>query len=59
MQHPNCPGTTTEDAERTGWLRENGADEDTVSQFLAEYYTLVVVLYYVTHDDLKGPRLRG
>lgn len=59
MHHPNCPGTTTEDAERTGWLREDRADADIVSRFLAEDYTLVVVLCYVTHDDLKSPSLRG
>ncbi|KAG3290339.1 mitogen-activated protein kinase kinase kinase 5 [Ictidomys tridecemlineatus] len=57
--HLNSPGTTTEDSELTDWLRENGADEDTISRFLAEDYTLVDVLYYVTRDDLKCLRLRG
>ncbi|ERE84121.1 mitogen-activated protein kinase kinase kinase 5 [Cricetulus griseus] len=59
MYHLNSAGTTTEDSELTGWLRENGADEDTISRFLAEDYTLVDVLYYVTRDDLKCLRLRG
>ncbi|XP_012882241.1 PREDICTED: mitogen-activated protein kinase kinase kinase 5 [Dipodomys ordii] len=57
--HLNSPGTTTEDSELTAWLRENGADEDTISRFLAEDYTLEDVLYYVTRDDLKCLRLRG
>lgn len=52
MHDLNCPGTATEDAERTGWLREIRAAADTVSQLLAEDNTLVVVLYYVTRDDL-------
>ncbi|XP_058422185.1 mitogen-activated protein kinase kinase kinase 5 isoform X4 [Diceros bicornis minor] len=55
----NSPGTSTEDSELTEWLRENGADEDTISRFLAEDYSLVDVLYYVTRDDLKCLRLRG
>lgn len=59
MHHPNYPSTTTEDAEYTGWLRENRVDADTVSRFRAEDQTIVVVLYYVTHDYLKGPSLRG
>ncbi|EQB78742.1 mitogen-activated protein kinase kinase kinase 5 [Camelus ferus] len=57
--HLNSPGTNTEDSELTDWLRENGADEDTISRFLAEDYSLVDVLYYVTRDDLKCLRLRG
>uniref|UniRef100_G3SM05 mitogen-activated protein kinase kinase kinase n=1 Tax=Loxodonta africana TaxID=9785 RepID=G3SM05_LOXAF len=57
--HLNSPSTNTEDSELTDWLRENGADEDTISRFLAEDYTLVDVLYYVTRDDLKCLRLRG
>ncbi|XP_060229462.1 mitogen-activated protein kinase kinase kinase 5 isoform X3 [Meriones unguiculatus] len=57
--HLKSPGTTTVDSELTGWLRENGADEDTISRFLAEDYTLVDVLYCVTRDDLKCLRLRG
>lgn len=28
----NSAGTTTEDSELTGWLRDNGADEDTISR---------------------------
>lgn len=57
--HRSTAGRNTEDSELTDWLRENGADEDTISQFLAEDYSLVDVLYYVTRDDLKCLRLRG
>ncbi|XP_045150529.1 mitogen-activated protein kinase kinase kinase 5 [Echinops telfairi] len=57
--HLNSPGTNAEHSKLTDWLRENGADEDTISLFLAEDYTLVDVLYYVTRDDLKCLRLRG
>ncbi|PNJ78727.1 MAP3K5 isoform 2 [Pongo abelii] len=57
--HLNSSGTNTEGSELTDWLRVNGADEDTISRFLAEDYTLLDVLYYVTRDDLKCLRLRG
>ncbi|XP_040483773.1 mitogen-activated protein kinase kinase kinase 5 isoform X1 [Ursus maritimus] len=60
---PECPrdspGTNTEESELTEWLREKGADEDTISRFLAEDYSLEDVLFYVTRDDLKCLRLRG
>lgn len=59
MSHLNCPGTTMEDSELTGWLRENGADEDAVSQFLAEDSTLVDALYYDVSNDWKDLRLSG
>ncbi|XP_037699486.1 mitogen-activated protein kinase kinase kinase 5 isoform X2 [Choloepus didactylus] len=59
VSHLSSPGSNTEDSELTDWLKENGADEDTISRFLAEDYTLVDVLYYVTRDDLKCLRLRG
>ncbi|XP_006915447.1 mitogen-activated protein kinase kinase kinase 5 [Pteropus alecto] len=57
--HLTSSGTNTEDSELIDWLRENGADEDTISRFLAEDYSLVDVLYYATRDDLKCLRLRG
>ncbi|XP_007484678.2 mitogen-activated protein kinase kinase kinase 5 isoform X3 [Monodelphis domestica] len=57
--HLNSPGIGAEDSELIDWLRENGADEDTISRFLAEDYSLEDVLYYVTRDDLKCLRLRG
>ncbi|XP_044103954.1 mitogen-activated protein kinase kinase kinase 5 isoform X1 [Neovison vison] len=54
----DSPGTNTEESELTEWLRDKGADEDTISRFLAEDYSLEDVLYYVTRDDLKCLRLR-
>ncbi|KAH0622328.1 hypothetical protein JD844_024528 [Phrynosoma platyrhinos] len=48
-----------EDPDLTNWLRVHGADEETINRFLAEDYTLVDVLCYVTRDDLKCLRLRG
>uniref|UniRef100_A0A8D0H792 mitogen-activated protein kinase kinase kinase n=1 Tax=Sphenodon punctatus TaxID=8508 RepID=A0A8D0H792_SPHPU len=47
------------DPELISWLNVHGADEDTISRFLAEDYMLMDVLYYVTRDDLKCLRLRG
>lgn len=38
----NSPGTTTEDPELTGWLRDNGADEDTISRVSRD-----VPLFYI------------
>ncbi|XP_074043772.1 mitogen-activated protein kinase kinase kinase 5 isoform X2 [Macrotis lagotis] len=57
--HLNSPGIGTEDSALIDWLRDNGADEDTISRFLAEDYTLDDILCYVTRDDLKCLRLRG
>lgn len=59
MHHLNCPGTTTEDAERTGWLRENRADADTVSRFLAEDYTLSGCSLLCYTWWFKGPQPKG
>ncbi|XP_074804590.1 mitogen-activated protein kinase kinase kinase 5 isoform X1 [Natator depressus] len=55
----NPSGTGVEDSDLINWLRTNGADEDTINRFLAEDYTLMDVLCYVTRDDLKCLRLRG
>ncbi|XP_038655370.1 mitogen-activated protein kinase kinase kinase 5 [Scyliorhinus canicula] len=49
----------TGDPELIDWLREHGADEDTVDRFVADDYTLIDVLKYMTRDDLKCLRLRG
>uniref|UniRef100_A0A8C8XGF0 mitogen-activated protein kinase kinase kinase n=1 Tax=Panthera leo TaxID=9689 RepID=A0A8C8XGF0_PANLE len=57
--HRDSLGTNAEESELAEWLREKGADEDTISRFLAEDYSLEDVLYYVTRDDLKCLRLRG
>uniref|UniRef100_A0A8D2JJD0 mitogen-activated protein kinase kinase kinase n=1 Tax=Varanus komodoensis TaxID=61221 RepID=A0A8D2JJD0_VARKO len=50
---------TVKDPDLTNWLRVHGADEETINRFLAEDYTLMDVLNYVTRDDLKCLRLRG
>uniref|UniRef100_A0A6J0SJ01 mitogen-activated protein kinase kinase kinase n=1 Tax=Pogona vitticeps TaxID=103695 RepID=A0A6J0SJ01_9SAUR len=47
------------DQDLINWLRAHGADEETINRFLAEDYTLMDVLCYVTRDDLKCLRLRG
>uniref|UniRef100_A0A8C0GVH3 mitogen-activated protein kinase kinase kinase n=1 Tax=Chelonoidis abingdonii TaxID=106734 RepID=A0A8C0GVH3_CHEAB len=57
--HLNPSGTGVEDSDLINWLRVHGADEDTINRFLAEDYTLMDVLCYVTRDDLKCLRLRG
>lgn len=36
--HSSSPGTNTEDSELTDWLRENGADEDTISLVKKTFY---------------------
>uniref|UniRef100_A0A8C4Y0L8 mitogen-activated protein kinase kinase kinase n=1 Tax=Gopherus evgoodei TaxID=1825980 RepID=A0A8C4Y0L8_9SAUR len=51
--HLNPSGTEVEDSDLINWLRVHGADEDTINRFLAEDYTLMDVLCYVTRDDLK------
>ncbi|KAM6464599.1 mitogen-activated protein kinase kinase kinase 5 isoform 3-T3 [Liasis olivaceus] len=48
-----------EDPDLINWLRVHGADRETINRFLAEEYTLMDVLCYVTRDDLKCLRLRG
>ncbi|XP_059838487.1 mitogen-activated protein kinase kinase kinase 5 isoform X1 [Hypanus sabinus] len=47
------------DPELISWLKEHGADEDTIDKFVADDYTLMDVLNYMTRDDLKCLRLRG
>lgn len=57
--HRHSIGTGTEDPDLINWLSVQGADEATINKFLAEDYTLMDVLCYVTRDDLKCLRLRG
>ncbi|XP_041440641.1 mitogen-activated protein kinase kinase kinase 5-like [Xenopus laevis] len=47
------------DQELVNWLRELGAADDVVNQFVEEEYTLYDVLHDITKDDLKSLRLRG
>ncbi|XP_041437717.1 mitogen-activated protein kinase kinase kinase 5-like [Xenopus laevis] len=46
------------DQELVNWLRELGATDDAVNQFVEEEYTLYNVLHDITKDDLKSLRLR-
>lgn len=52
-------GTNIEDSELTDWLKENGADDYTIRQFVTERYSLEDILCYVTREDLKCLKLRG
>ncbi|XP_070589691.1 mitogen-activated protein kinase kinase kinase 5 isoform X1 [Erythrolamprus reginae] len=59
VSHFSTQDREIEDPDLINWLRDHGADKETISRFLAEEYTLTDVLYYVTRDDLKCLRLRG
>ncbi|XP_066455933.1 mitogen-activated protein kinase kinase kinase 15 [Eleutherodactylus coqui] len=47
------------DQELVDWLRQQGAAEEVVEQFVEEDYTLYDVLQDVTKEDLKNLKLRG
>ncbi|XP_068603984.1 mitogen-activated protein kinase kinase kinase 15 [Brachionichthys hirsutus] len=47
------------DKQLTDWLKDQGADADTIDKFVLEEYTLTDVLGEVTKDDLCFLRLRG
>ncbi|MCJ8745899.1 hypothetical protein PDJAM_G00135740 [Pangasius djambal] len=47
------------DKELTDWLKQQGADSETIDKFISEDYTLNDVLNDVTKDDLQYMRLRG
>ncbi|TNN45025.1 Mitogen-activated protein kinase kinase kinase 15 [Liparis tanakae] len=53
------PADHEPDKQLTDWLKEQGADADTVDKFVLEEYTLTDVLAEVTKDDLQCLRLRG
>ncbi|XP_054992296.1 mitogen-activated protein kinase kinase kinase 5 isoform X2 [Sorex araneus] len=59
MCHLSFPGTDIEDSELTDWLKENGADDYTIRQFVTERYSLEDILFCVTREDLKCLKLRG
>uniref|UniRef100_A0A8C4I3T3 mitogen-activated protein kinase kinase kinase n=1 Tax=Dicentrarchus labrax TaxID=13489 RepID=A0A8C4I3T3_DICLA len=46
------------DKQLTDWLKEQGADADTIDKFVLEEYTLTDILNDVTKDDLRCLRLR-
>ncbi|XP_061613917.1 mitogen-activated protein kinase kinase kinase 15 isoform X2 [Phyllopteryx taeniolatus] len=47
------------DKQLTDWLKEQGADPDTIDKFALEEYTLIDILNDVTKDDLRCLHLRG
>ncbi|XP_067840904.1 mitogen-activated protein kinase kinase kinase 5 [Heptranchias perlo] len=57
--HYDSSPVNTGDPDLIDWLREHGADEDTIDRFVADDYNLTDVLNYMTRDDLKCLRLRG
>uniref|UniRef100_A0A669Q070 mitogen-activated protein kinase kinase kinase n=1 Tax=Phasianus colchicus TaxID=9054 RepID=A0A669Q070_PHACC len=46
------------DPELTNWLKQQGADPDTIRRFAEEDYTLSTVLNDITKDDLRCLQLR-
>ncbi|XP_036376653.1 LOW QUALITY PROTEIN: mitogen-activated protein kinase kinase kinase 15 [Megalops cyprinoides] len=55
----HIPADREPDKELTDWLKEQGADADTIEKFVMEDYTLNDVLNDVTKEDLRYLRLRG
>ncbi|XP_051538058.1 mitogen-activated protein kinase kinase kinase 15-like isoform X1 [Myxocyprinus asiaticus] len=47
------------DKKLTDWLKEQGADSDTIDKFVLEDYTLNDILCDVTKEDLHCLRIRG
>nr|CBN82175.1 Mitogen-activated protein kinase kinase kinase 15 [Dicentrarchus labrax] len=52
------PADHEPDKQLTDWLKEQGADADTIDKFVLEEYTLTDILNDVTKDDLRCLRLR-
>uniref|UniRef100_A0A8C1UUW1 mitogen-activated protein kinase kinase kinase n=1 Tax=Cyprinus carpio TaxID=7962 RepID=A0A8C1UUW1_CYPCA len=46
------------DQELLEWLKQHGADADSIERIISEDYSLDDILHYVTRDDLKTLRLR-
>ncbi|XP_069743325.1 mitogen-activated protein kinase kinase kinase 5 [Narcine bancroftii] len=57
--HYDSSSVNTADPELISWLKDHGADEDTIDKFVADDYNLTDVLNYMTREDLKCLRLRG
>ncbi|MBN3321685.1 M3K15 kinase, partial [Atractosteus spatula] len=55
----HIPADLQGDKELTDWLKEQGADTDTIEKFVVEDYTLNDILNDVTKEDLRSLRLRG
>ncbi|XP_028821930.1 mitogen-activated protein kinase kinase kinase 15 isoform X6 [Denticeps clupeoides] len=55
----NIPGNLQPDKELADWLKEQGADAETIEKFALEDYTLNDVLNEISREDLRYLRLRG
>ncbi|KAJ8387162.1 hypothetical protein AAFF_G00159740 [Aldrovandia affinis] len=55
----HIPADLKPDKELTDWLKEQGADADTIEKFVMEDYTLNDILNDITKEDLRYLRLRG
>ncbi|KAK5898170.1 hypothetical protein CgunFtcFv8_015611, partial [Champsocephalus gunnari] len=55
----HIPADHKPDKELTDWLKEKGADADTIDKFVLEEYKLTDILNDVSKDDLHCLRLRG
>ncbi|XP_061094243.1 mitogen-activated protein kinase kinase kinase 15 isoform X1 [Conger conger] len=55
----HIPADMEPDKELADWLKEQGADSDTIEKFVMEDYTLNDILNDVTKEDLRYLRLRG
>ncbi|MEQ2267271.1 hypothetical protein XENORESO_003837, partial [Xenotaenia resolanae] len=55
----HVPADHEPDKRLTDWLKEHGADPDTIDKFLMEEYNLIDILTEVSKDDLRSLRLRG
>ncbi|XP_072288424.1 mitogen-activated protein kinase kinase kinase 15-like, partial [Eucyclogobius newberryi] len=55
----HIPADFEPDKELTDWLKEQGADPNTIDKFVLEEYTLADILNDITRDDLRCLNLRG
>uniref|UniRef100_A0A3P8UJG9 mitogen-activated protein kinase kinase kinase n=1 Tax=Cynoglossus semilaevis TaxID=244447 RepID=A0A3P8UJG9_CYNSE len=54
----HIPADHEPDQQLVDWLKEQGADPDTVDKFVLEEYTLIDVLCDITKEDLRFLRIR-
>ncbi|XP_066522845.1 mitogen-activated protein kinase kinase kinase 15 isoform X1 [Hoplias malabaricus] len=55
----HIPSEPQADKEMTDWLKEQGADSETIDKFIMEEYSLNDILNDVTKEDLRYLKLRG
>uniref|UniRef100_A0AAX7U274 mitogen-activated protein kinase kinase kinase n=1 Tax=Astatotilapia calliptera TaxID=8154 RepID=A0AAX7U274_ASTCA len=55
----HIPADHEPDKQLIDWLKEQGADPDTIDKFVLEEYTLTDILRDVTKEDLRCLHLRG